>query len=142
MRAFTVRAPWSWAIARGFKDVENRKQAFTYTGLLMIHAGAQLADAEAFRTVADLVPEEMPLLGSPGGRTELALGAVIAVADLVGVHRSNECNSSCSPWAQQFQAHHLIRNPRILKRPVPANGRLGLWAPDEDLIAAVRRQLS
>lgn len=141
MRAFTIRQPWAWAVATGAKSVENRKQAFNYTGPLMVHAGGQLADAAAFTTVHDLTGSPVPDLGRPGCPTESALGAVIAVVDITGVHRSTDCNNTCSPWAQPYQAHHVLSNPRILRRPVTANGRLGLWRPDEDLIAAVRRQL-
>jgi hypothetical protein len=38
--------------------------------------------------------------------------------------------------------HHLVlANPRPLPRPIPATGRLGLWRPDVDLLAAITEQV-
>ncbi|MBB3041198.1 hypothetical protein [Nocardioides soli] len=44
MKALTVQQPWAWAIVHGGKDVENRTQAWSYRGLLAIHAGARWSD--------------------------------------------------------------------------------------------------
>ncbi|HHY88739.1 MAG TPA: ASCH domain-containing protein, partial [Chloroflexi bacterium] len=39
MKALSVRQPWAWLIAQGYKTVENRTWATNYRGPLLIHAG-------------------------------------------------------------------------------------------------------
>ena len=39
LRALTIRQPWAWAIAAGFKKVENRGWLPSYRGLVAIHSG-------------------------------------------------------------------------------------------------------
>lgn len=141
MKALTIRQPYAWAVARGFKDIENRPSAFTYRGPVMIHAGLQLASHLAFYDVADLSPVEVPSLSSPNAPVECAFGAVIAVAELVRAHPASVCEGECSPWAQSGKAHLRLANTRILTRPVPAHGNTILWTPDDDLVADVRRAL-
>lgn len=141
MKALTIRQPYAWAVARGFKDVENRPSAFTYRGPVMIHAGQQLGSHLAFHQVADLSPVEVPSLSSPLAPVECSFGAVIAVAELVSAHPASVCEGECSPWAIRGSAHLRVADARILKKAVPANGNTILWTPDAALVAAVRRQL-
>lgn len=141
MRVLTIRQPWAGAVFHG-KDIENRPGLFTYRGPLFIHAGQYLGDPAAFETVEDLTGVRVPVFGSPRAGVEWELGAVIGVVDLVNAHRSADCKSNCSRWAQAFQAHHVLANPRVLRRPVPARGKQGLWTADEALEAAVREQLA
>ena len=140
MRALTIRQPYAWAVAVGLKTIENRPGAFSWRGPVMIHAGQQLASRLAFEDVTRLAGE-IPMLGRPAAPTETAIGAVIAVADLVAAHPSSNCVGECSPWAQRGKAHNRLADPQILRRPVPANGNTILWTPDADLVAAVRREL-
>jgi hypothetical protein len=37
--------------------------------------------------------------------------------------------------------HLVVENPRPLAEPIPAKGRLGLWTPDAELLAAIREQV-
>jgi hypothetical protein len=146
MKCLTIRQPMAWAVFHG-KDVENRRQAFNYLGPLLIHAGLHLADQGAFQTVQGLADRPLPILGTPAGGTAAELGAVIGVVDVTGVHRSHECGATngrtgCSKWAQEFSAHLVLANPRVLRYPVPASGKQGLWTPSADVVAAVRRQLA
>jgi hypothetical protein len=137
VKALSVRQPWTWAIARGFKTVENRTWSTPYRGPLAIHAGQRWDDSGevALRFVVDTLraqglpcalQDEWPLSG---------VGMVVATVDLVdicgdGVH--GECD--CGPWAAAGQMHWRLANARPLAAPVAAKGRLGLW--DIDLEAA------
>lgn len=82
----------------------------------------------------------------------LALGAVLAVAEVTGCHDDGSCYGAlqrpgsglhplCSPWAQRFQWHIQLANVQALADPVPCRGMLGLWRLPEDVGSAVRAQL-
>ena len=142
MRALSVRQPWSWAIVAGGKDCENRSRniAGGHRGLVAIHAGVQLADADAFRRVAELADYGVPDLGRPGAPAETALGAVVGVAELTGAHPASSCHGGCSPWADPTGWHLRLVKPRPLSRPVDCPGRLGLFTLPADVAALVLRQ--
>lgn len=139
IKAITVRQPWAWAIARGWKPIENRSWTTTYRGPLAIHAG-QLWDGEGLtalrlivhtlRGLGESVPkrlaDDMPWSGT---------GCVLAVGRLAGVcaatvdgheHRSHQV-CECGPWAIAGQYHWQLTDVRPLAEPLPATGRLGLW---------------
>lgn len=143
IKSLTIRQPWAGAIfaAANPKDVENRRQAFTHRGPLLIHAGQQLAAPEAFAFVEQTTGVRLPVLGVPGAGTEWAVGAVVGVVNLASVHHWRDCRGSCSPWAQSDAVHLVLTDPQVLQRPVLAYGRQGMWTPDDDLIADVRKRL-
>lgn len=156
LRILTVRQPWAWAIFHG-KDVENRSRniAGDYRGPIAIHAAkARLpidAHNEAARQVLKLTGY-LTLFALPE-----ALGAIIGVVDLVGVHHVTRSarpdrigvplcwddhtpsGELCSPWAEpSFDAWHLeLANPRPLTVPIPYRGALGLRRLPEDVSAQV-----
>jgi hypothetical protein len=152
----TVQQPWAWAIVHGGKDVENRTQAWGYRGPLAIHAGARVSD-RGMRS--ELMHEAWENHGVGDPLEAVKLGSVIGVVDLVDVHTATTCMdvidgewATCSPWAElQYVEHggktrrdivHLVlENPRPLVTPIPAKGRLGLWTPDAELLAAIREQV-
>lgn len=158
MRALTVRQPWACAIVHLGKTVENRTATLgTYTGLVAIHAGKQFDVADYADDAIGEALKTIVLTGSHadveriGGAFEPGIGAVIGVVDLVGRHGSRDkaiadpadqtTYTCCEPWGQPDQFHIELRNPRPLTSPIPARGALGLWRPDEQLIAAITEQL-
>lgn len=46
--ALSIRQPWAWAIAAGYKPVENRSWRTNFRGRFLIHAGKQI-DMSAYR---------------------------------------------------------------------------------------------
>ncbi len=46
MKALSIRQPWAWLIAHGYKDIENRKWSTNYRGPLLIHAAKGLTKSE------------------------------------------------------------------------------------------------
>ncbi len=150
MRVLTVKQPWAWAIIHGGKDVENRTTNIVgaYRGSVAIHAGYGWADA-AKRFLRRLGVEPPSILDR---------GAIIGVIDIVDVHQVDDAQcrppAMCSRWAlrqedfpeverPQYRMRHLVlANPRPLPRPIPATGRLGLWHPDADLLAAIAEQMA
>ena len=146
IRALSVRQPFAWAIAIGAKPVENRTYGTRYRGLLAIHASkaidrAALDDPLILKAIDE---NEFAV-----GEAESSLGAVVAVAEMYGIHHANDCMlpvgrgaSGCSPWARRGQWHWRLRNVRPLPEPVPCRGRTGgVWWLPADVEQAVMRQL-
>ncbi|MDR0416051.1 MAG: hypothetical protein LBH76_01795 [Propionibacteriaceae bacterium] len=151
IRALTVRQPWAWAILCGGKDVENRSRLMTggYRGPAAIHA------ALAFDDAAFCDPEFMRALSRAGmlGWPKDGLdavwprGVILGVADLADEH----CGTGegvvagwpvCSRWAwENERAHLVLANPRLLPRPVPWKGRLGLWRLDPAPVPGMEESL-
>lgn len=139
MRALTIRQPWADAIALGPKRIENRswKLPAAHDGAhILIHAGSQPA-----RLDDDFDP------GGAFGRLFLRLrrkigprGKVVAVATLTGCHWSDD-GACCGPWGFPGSYHWTLDSVVALDQPVPASGALGFWTPDDDVLAAVQRQI-
>lgn len=60
-------------------------------------------------------------------------GAVIAIAELTGCHRSEGC---CTPWGAPSVWHWTLANVMLLSEPVPAVGKQGLWEVGDLGVAA------
>jgi hypothetical protein len=144
MKVLTVKQPWAHAIRNGEKDVENRSWSTEYRGPVAIHAGQSFDDG-----YEDSYP--VPAVGFP---LSLTRGAVIAVVDLVNVHRGHAPTESsmtnidscfqagkpfgpCSVWAQPHNFHWVLANPRRLTVPLPLTGGLGLRDLDPDVEARI-----
>lgn len=139
MKALTIRQPWAWAIARGYKPIENRGWTTNHRGPLAIHVAQRWDDdaetalrtvvhraRELGGTVPQRLADDMPLAGT---------GHVIAVVQLVSICTASLRDDSecCGPWAIPGQAHWRFADPALVSDPLAARGRLGLW--DIDLTA-------
>lgn len=144
MRILTVRQPWAWAIIHG-KDIENRSRSLgPYRGPVAIHVSRRVEPpGEPWSLAASIGMDTDRFDGDA-----LHLGCVIGVVDLVSTHP--DCTEpvdgygltpTCSTWAMPDHHHLVLSNPRPLPRPIPATGRLGLWRPDDALLAAITEQL-
>lgn len=149
MRALTVRQPWATAITYWGKNPENRNRniAGSYRGSLAIHAGLREDEAayddEMIRDALGRYDDgwELEDLLEPRG-------AIIGVVNLWAVHQARPgcCpNRGVSPfgsgWARPDSWHLCVTNSRPLASPVPARGRLGLWTPTPEQVAAIEKQL-
>ena len=166
MRALTVRAPWSWAIAHGGKDVENRSwQPPCWLDQVAIHAGARSGwdrDGEnslrvnlAWQRFIGPVSSLNRWMGTRNvelGRDNplIIYSAIVAVAEVDTCHHDGSCylfpafhegTGRCSAWAAAGQWHWHLANVRALSDPVPCKGMLGLWRLPEDVERDVRKQL-
>lgn len=151
-----MKQPWAWAIVHGQKDVENRVRSLgPYRGPVAIHAAVRDADLVPYglRTAWQTWWSNEQANGrDPGGQR----GHIIGVVDLVDSHPDEVCARSvatndhddcddvylCSRWAMEDHHHLVLANPRPLPRPIPARGMLGLWRPDDALLAAITEQLA
>ena len=155
MRAITVRQPYAWAIAEGWKPVENRNQniAGKHRGPVAIHAGlvwdlASTPDLQGFgnsAVMSDLL-ERLGIDRDNAAGAYFHRAAVVAVVDLVDVHCGWVEGPPCSPWALDYvgrigQYHLVLKDPIPLDEPVPCKGRLGMWTLPADVEARVLEQI-
>jgi hypothetical protein len=140
--ALSIRQPWAWLIAKGYKDIENRNWkigrkvalgAVNFTVKLpirvYIHAGKSF-DAEGFDELID---------GDFGGLTAKQIkeltrqfteicdelyGAIIGEVDITGC-----VTESQSPWFEGKYGFTLA-NPVLYDMPIPCRGQLGFFRPD------------
>ncbi len=154
--ALTVRQPYAWAIAEGFKPVENRGWRTNYRGLLAIHAAGRFDDGfpgfparDADRKYRALKAQALLAGAFPPEAVRLGFRRVVAVARLTGIHHASECMAPegepprvlCCPWAIHGEHHWELPDVWPLD-PVPCHpGMLGLWRLPEDVEKAVRAQL-
>lgn len=134
--ALTVWNPWAWAIAAGYKTIENRTWAppDSYIGrALAIHAGKGLADAEgaaAFQRmlVATSKLEDLP---SPLTLGHMASGAIVGVGILKGWTKT-----SSSPWF--VGPIGLVWADVVPIRPVACKGAQKIWGVPQSIADEVR----
>lgn len=143
--------PWAWAIAHGGKTVENRSRRFSHRGPLAIHAG------RAWEPVGATSPQvkhafdayRLPAVRDrdlDADHPKFVTGAVIAVTELVDVHR--ETGGCCQPWghtvnlsaaAADRPVYHLVLSgTRALDEPVRCYGAQGLWNLPSAVAEALR----
>lgn len=149
-RGLTIRQPWAFAIAEGFKTVENRSRRTTYRGPLLIHAGLTHDRTVPIVRYSRDAAVRLDELGGSGNFWEarvmipsvlykphatLALGAVIATARLAGCHQA--ADGCCAPWGFPDSWHWELADVQPLRTAVPRAGALTLWKADEGLLAAV-----
>ena len=137
MQALTVRSPWAWAIARGWKPIENRGRAFPrrLVGVpLALHAGIgqdhmTLPVAEAAEALRRALTDADPMC---------ARGAVLAVVRF-GVSHPAQAGDACTPWhVDGFGWHWPVESVTPLTWPVPCTGQLGFWHLPGAVLAAVQ----
>ena len=115
MKALTVWQPWASLIADGRKRYETRSWPTRHRGPLAIHAG-----------------KNSGAIGKAGiGR--FPLGAIVAVAEIVQCHRTEDIRDSLSEeelgvgdYSPGRFAWELV-NVNPIEPPIPARGYQGLW---------------
>jgi hypothetical protein len=148
VNSLTIKPPWSWAITHSTKRIENRGWQRPFRGTLAIHAGKGWdedgQDSPILRRAWQNAGQDLRALMPNNSR--IALGAVVAVADVVDIcgaqmrsYIPSDCE--CGPWAARAQYHWRLDNVRALSEPVPCRGALGLWTLPDDVEAAVVAQL-
>ncbi|WP_369384073.1 hypothetical protein [Streptomyces sp. cg36] len=129
IRCLTIRPPWSDLIAlkddQVAKRIENRAWVTPWRGTLLIHAGSDV-DTPAMALA--------PVREALENTHELVRGAVVAVADLTGIHADD---GACTPWSQEGRFHWELTRVQRLTTPVPARGAQRLWKPTPKLLRQI-----
>lgn len=118
-RAISIRQPWAYAILHLGKDVENRPMRTHYRGRILIQASLKVEEDEARELKLD--PDE------------LSTGAIVGSVEIVDCIRGSK-----SKWANRGQWHWLLKNPRVLAKPIPFKGKLGFIRVPDRLLRRAR----
>ena len=127
-KALTLKQPWAWLVARGYKKVENRTWTTNHRGRLAIHVSK--SDSDLSPEVSSFVSEALAKSGLSTALPSLdelkaQQGLVIATVDLVSVERDED--EPLAPFALPSQYHWILANPLLLEPPIEARGQMGLW---------------
>ena len=72
----SIRQPWAWLIANGFKDIENRNWRTGYKGKFLIHAAKRMDDMSLEEIInyyqVDIIPSQV----------ELQRGGIVGMSNL------------------------------------------------------------
>lgn len=142
MKAISLWQPWASAIALGHKRIETRHWLTSYRGLIAIHAAKRwTADEREFHSAehrAGRLPAHLPL------------GAVVAIANLVAIRRTEDLVETIGPIEALYGNYEprrfgwMLEDIRPLREPFPCVGRQGLFEidmPDEAVGPANQLQL-
>lgn len=180
MKALTLTQPWATLIAIGAKQIETRSWTTRYRGPLAIHAGKGLgpvggsvglwnrcAEPLFFRALEPYYRVTHLRLGDPPALidcidvTDLPLGAIVAVAELVDcwpitdeprvrpIRHNDTWLSYHIPPEEPERAFGdyspgryawLLADVRPLAVPVPARGAQGLWDLPVDVAALIAEE--
>jgi hypothetical protein len=125
--ALSIRQPWAWLIAHGFKDIENRDWKTNFRGELFIHASKTMtvADYDAAVMFVDLFigPE---LVQKIPAMSDLQRGGLVGIVEVVDcVQRSS------SPWftgsGEDDGAFGFVLEDAQALPFMPWKGRLGFF---------------
>lgn len=137
MKTLSIKQPWAWSIAHGFKPVENRTWRTRYRGDILIHAG-QRVDWDGVKWINEHFPEiTLPTFavgintGGIVGRARL-VDCITLAAGLLDKHENRPTAwIHDSPWF--FGPYGLVMADSM---PLPffrVQGRLGLYNTDYPL---------
>lgn len=120
--ALSIRQPWAYAVAAGWKNIENRdwrnpNPGLKFRGPVAIHASAGMTQDE-YHGASSIFRH----CGyEPPSPHELVRGAIIGTAEIVDIVKQSE-----SPWFFG-RLGLVIANPRLLPEPIPCSGALGFF---------------
>jgi hypothetical protein len=169
MKAITVLQPYASLIAVGAKQYETRSWSASYRGPIAIHAGKKPSNGlfplpVIFALVRTFGKSALEVLDTA------PLGAVVAVAERKGCHRTIRTHT-CDPDTGEPSAiiHAELKDAafdwridgdellfgdfspgrfaweltdvKMLKEPVPARGRQGLWTLPPEVEAETMRRI-
>ena len=134
MKAITLTQPWATLVAMGAKQVEPRSWSTAYRGQIAIHAAKgypkearELCETEPFKSI--LLPAPLMGLPAPGD----CLGMMLCVCDLWACKPVEKVRWTLSVTELAFGDYSDgrfawgSRVTRVLDRPLPVRGALGLW---------------
>lgn len=138
--AISLMQPWASAMALGLKRVETRSWSTAMRGPIAIHASKgfpvwakEFALTEAYAYIKH-EPEWFPR------------GCIVAVGILIDVVPTARIRNQLFDRELFFGDYSdgrfawIFDRIRPLAEPIPETGRLGLWTPSQETIAALREQ--
>lgn len=131
MKAISIRQPWAWLIAHGYKDIENRTWNTKFRGPVLIHASSRkptAAEVDYARCILEKqagadIARQMP------DRDGFDLGGFVGVVTINGT-----CSSSGSPWFFGPVGFQLVNASRLPFYPY--RGRLSFFGTTFTVVPA------
>lgn len=135
--ALSIKQPWAWLIAKGYKDIENRTwpakvggtpfrgRIFIHASKIVDHRGAiWLWDHKERLGIQEYVLEWTQICNS------WKEPAIIGEVDLMGYFHSTDIGipATKSPW---FTGPYgfVLKNPLLYGKPIPCKGALRFFDP-------------
>lgn len=130
MKVLSIRQPWASLIIKGFKNVENRSWRTPIRGEIAIHASSLKSEDDWIDAVitASMIhtitfsDSEKWIIESIGEFDKLPRGLIIGTVEIADCKRER-----MSPWHFDENWGFYLQNPKELKKPIPAKGKLGFW---------------
>jgi hypothetical protein len=113
MKALSIRQPWAWLIAAGYKDVENRTWPTRFRGEFLIHSGKRF-DQAGYEWVVSKMG-----LAIPQPR-EYECGGIVGMVTLIDCVTQHDSLWFSGPYG------FVLRSARPLQF-APLRGRLGFF---------------
>jgi len=144
MKALTICQPWATLIAIGVKTIETRSWSSSYRGPIAIHAAKRFSDD--FRSLPVAYQIIKALRDHDRRPADCPTGAIIAVADLVGVEVISQDNYPGPPEREfgDFRAGRFawtLRHIVELTVPLPCRGFHRLWNIPGEVADELRNRL-
>jgi len=119
MKVLSVIMPWPYLIMQRGKDVENRSWFTNYRGRILIHASKKLDDRIMIPAFCEF---NIEMRKADFDDYYKYPGCIVGSVELVDCVKNHN-----SKWAEPDMWHWVLKNPVLLKEPIPARGSLGLW---------------
>ena len=134
-KAISIKQPWSFLIASGIKDVENRTWQTKFRGRVLLHAGAKRQTGILDSENSTMTDKQWEAIGERG-RVECVISdsptsAIIGSVEIVNC-MSVKINGagSKSIWAELGYFHWILRNPILFEKPIlNVKGALSFFTP-------------
>ena len=162
MRALSLTEPWASLVVMGEKKIETRSWKPYVFEAVAIHASKGFPkSARNFATTNSYCSRSL-FHGHFAHVDQLPLGEIIGTAEIVGylptevftnqndeTHRQLLKQTAVNFSAQEREFGNysenrfgwILRNPLMLKTPIPCKGALGLWKVPADIEAQIINQL-
>ncbi|WP_159522933.1 ASCH domain-containing protein [Sunxiuqinia indica] len=119
--ALSIKQPWAWLIANGYKDLENRNTLKNFRGDVLIHAGKNW-DKNWWNWSSKYTKDHLVAIPMPV-HEKMQSGGIIGIATF-----TNSITKSDSPWFSGPNAF-VIENAKPLPF-TPCKGKLGFFTPE------------
>lgn len=123
MKAISIRQPWAWLIAQGYKDIENRSWATRYRGPVLIHASAAKPTVNDYMHAREILVAQIGELLTRKFYPPIdcfARGGIVGIATVTGC-----VDSSPSPWFFGPKGFTLADARPLIFRPM--KGKLSFF---------------
>ena len=134
MKAISIRPPWAWAILHAGKDIENRTWNTKIRGTIAIHA-SQSMSRPYYESAIEVIGKLAPGAKIPNYEA-MVRGAIVGLVELVGCEERTK-----SKWHVRDHYGFLLANPRVLREPIPCNGRLSFWNVPDTLARLILEEM-